>query len=405
MAGKLVVVARFDTAPEGHEARIALEEAGIQAAVADQMAVTLAFPGALGLGGVKLAVPAEDVAAAARVLSRTPAANDLVVEPPEEAWFIAMPAQLEEKLDEWEQAAGERLRVEWLESFSCHRAYALTVSDFSVPAERKRRVYFAQPHAHEPAATAGIADIIEQLLTGKNLAGEPTTLDLDRAFATTLLTFNPIGNPQGRERAPVLWWDGSQFSNDEFWCWMRGEDPDKAGRMWHRLDIWDTRDHPRHPNPIGIVYEQIDAHRYVEPNRSHLSSYFRLFFKLDSEFHYHWWLDLHQTEFVGSPHDTMVLLPLEGLASGGILEGDIAWGRRIVDAWRGAGFNPVPEPRHLGYKDEQADYLRRTWGDLHKRMNILSTEVKNNAPDLPPSRQMEAQSLAIKATIEAAFEE
>ena len=36
-------------------------------------------------------------------------------------------------------------------------------------------------------------------------------------------------------------------------------------------------------------------------------------------------------------------------------------------------------------------------------MNIISTEVKNNSPDLPPDRQMEAQALAIEATIEAAL--
>jgi len=403
MAGKPVVLARFDSPTEAHEARIALEEAGIQAILADDVVVTLAFPGALGLGGVKLLVAEGDLGAATRILSHTPAANDLAVEPPQQSWFIAMPAQLEEKLDEWRAKAGERLRVDCVEGFSCHRTYALTLSDFSVPAERKRRIYVAQPHAHEPAATAGMTDIIEQLLTGRDISGQPTTLDVERVLATMVLTFNPIGNPQGRERAPVLWWDGSQFSNEEFWCWMRGEDPDNPGKMWHRFDVWDTRDHPRHPQPIGIVYEQIDEHRYVEPNRSHLSSYFRLFFKMDAEFHYHQWLDLHQTEFVGSPHDTMVLLQLEGLATGQILQDDIAWGERIIEAWQRAGFNPVPEPRHLAYKDEQADYLRRAWGNLHKRMNIISTEVKNNSPDLPPDRQMEAQALAIEATIEAAL--
>ena len=404
MAGKPVVLARFDSPAEAHEARIVLEEAGIQAILADDVVVTLAFPGALGLGGVKLLVAEGDLGAATRILSHTPAADNLVAQSPHEGWFIAMPAQLEEKLDQWRAVGGERLRVDWVEGFSWHRTYALTLSDFSVPGERKRRIYIAQPHAHEPAATAGMADVIEQLLAGKDLFGRPTTLDPDKVFATTLLTFNPIGNPQGRERAPVLWWDGSQFSNDEFWCWMRGEDPDNPGKMWLRLDLWDTRDHPHHPRPVGIVYEQIDEHRYVEPNRSHLSSYFRLFFKMDSEFHYHHWLDLHQTEFVGSPHETMVLLPLEGLATGRILQEDIVWGKRIIETWQRAGFNPVPEPRRLGYKDKQAEYFRRAWGELHKRMNIISTEVKNNSPDLPPDRQMEAQSLAIEATIKAALE-
>ena len=404
MAGKLVVVARFNTPPEAHEARIALEEAGIAATVADETVVTLAFPGSLGLGGVKLLVAEDDAGAAARVLARTPAANDLVVEVPPDVAFVAMPDQLEEKIDHWRQAAGERLRVDWLQSFSGHRVYALTITDPRVPAERKRRLYFAQPHAHEPAATAGMADVIEELLTGKNLAGKPTSLDLDKVLATTILTFNPIGNPQGRERAPVLWWDGSRFSNDEFWCWMRGEDPDNPGKMWHRFDVWDTRDHPRHPQPVGIVYEQIDGHRYVEPNRSHLSSYFRLFFKMDGEFHYQWWLDLHQTEFVNSPYNCMALLGLEGLCTGSILAADMAWGKRLIEAWKAAGFKPRPEPVHLGYTGQQASYFRNAWGELHKRMNIVSTEVKNNAPDLPPGRQMEAQAVAVRTTIQAALE-
>ena len=72
--------------------------------------------------------------------------------------------------------------------------------------------------------------------------GNPTCLDIEEVLSKTILTFNPIGNAQGRERAPVLYWDGSKYSNDEFWCWMRGEDPDNPGHMWKRLDIWDSRE-------------------------------------------------------------------------------------------------------------------------------------------------------------------
>lgn len=312
--------------------------------------------------------------------------------------FLAKQAQLEAKIADWSEIAGPRLRVDSVVSFSRHRVYALTLTDPAVPLERKRRCYFAQPHAHEPGATAGMIDAIEQLVTGKDLAGKPTALDVEKALARTLLTFNPIGNPQGREAAPVLFWDGSKYTNDQFWCWMRGEDPDNPGKMWKRPDLWDTRVE-KHPKRIGIVYEQIDEFRYVEPNRSHLSSYFKLFFQMDKLFGYEFWLDLHQTEFVNSKYNCEILLPIKGLAEGQILADSTAWGQQIVDAWTKAGYRPVPKPIHLGYTGEQAEYFRRNWGELHKRMRIISTEVKNNAPDATPEFQLKAQAIAIEETI------
>ena len=312
--------------------------------------------------------------------------------------FLARQAQLEAKIAEWRETAGERLQVDWVTCYQGCKVYALTLTDPSAPLEGKRRHYFAQPHAHEPGTTAGMIDVIEQLVTGRDLAGEPTELDIDEALAKTVLTFNPIGNVQGRERAPVPYWDGSQYTNDEFWCWMRGEDPDRPGQMWKRLDLWDTREE-KAPDPVGIVYEQIDEHRYVEPNRSHLSSYFRLFFEMDARFGYECMLSLHQTEFVNSSHDCMILLPLAGLAEGAILETNRAWGKHIVAAWGRAGYRPKPEVAPLGYTGQQADYFRRNWGELHKRMNIITTEVKNNAPDAPPDLQLKAQSIAILESI------
>jgi hypothetical protein len=241
-------------------------------------------------------------------------------------------------------------------------------------------------------------DVIEQLLTGRDLRGRPTSLDVDHVLAETILTFNPIGNPQGREAAPVLYWDGSAYTNQEFWCWMRGDDPEKPGQPWHRFDLWDARQVAA-PDPVGIVYEQIDEFRYVEPNRSHLSSYFQLFFQMDKAYHYECWLDLHQTEFENSDRNCMVLLPLQGLASGVILAEDIAWGQAVCDAWAAAGCRPVPKPAPLSYAGVQAEYFRKNWGELHRRMNILNTEVKNNAADAPPEFQLEAQAAAILASI------
>jgi hypothetical protein len=318
--------------------------------------------------------------------------------------FVAKPGQLEKKIAEWTAQAPEILQVDAVASYSGHNVYGLTISDFSVPREEKRAHYFAQPHAHEPGATAGMIDVIEQLCTGQDLWGWPTPLDRQRILTESVLTFNPIGNPQGRAAAPVRYWDGSRHTNDEFWCWMRGEDPENPGQMWKRLDIWDDREENA-PKPVGIVYEQIDAHRYVEPNRHQSSSYFRLFRKLDARYGYDRWLDLHQTEFVNSPHTCEILLPLEGLTQGAIAATNRRWGERIVAAWYHAGFRALPQPVPLSYTGVQAAYFRRNWEALHRRMNIITTEIKNNALDAPPQFQLRAQVIAIQESIQALLEE
>ena len=310
-----------------------------------------------------------------------------------------MPAQLEAQIARWTDLAGDRLRVDKIVSYSGHNVYALTISDPRVARERKRAHYFAQPHAHEPGATAGMIAILEELATGRDLKGDPTTLDVARILAQTILTFNPIGNPQGRERATVLCWDGSRYTNRQFLIQAFGEDPDRPGELWDRLGLWDRRE-VKAADPIGIVYEQVDEDRYVEPNRSQLSSYFRLFHQLDAIYHYDRWLDLHQTEFERSPYTCEVLLPIAGLVSGRIEQEDVAWGRQITAAWRLAGFRADLQIAPLSYTGQQAEYFRQNWAKLHARMNCLSTEVKNNAADAPAEFQLQAQAIAIRVSIE-----
>src|SRR5690606_24464187 len=55
--------------------------------------------------------------------------------------FIAKQDQLEQKIEEWRLAAGGKLQVEYIESYSGHKVYALTLSDFSVPRSDKKAVY------------------------------------------------------------------------------------------------------------------------------------------------------------------------------------------------------------------------------------------------------------------------
>jgi hypothetical protein len=312
--------------------------------------------------------------------------------------FIAKQKQLESKISEWKEIAGDKLKIDFIESYSGHKTYALTLSDFSSTCQ-KRAHYFAQPHAHEPGTTAGMVDAIEQLVTGKDMLGVPAQFDIEKALAETVLTFNPIGNPQGREMAPTDFWDGSEYTNMQLWCWMRGEDPDNAGKCWKRLGIWDDRIE-KAPDPVGIVYEQINEHTYVEPNRSQESTYFKLFFKMHAKHNYHAWLDLHQTEFVNSPYNCEMLLSLPEANSGKIAAYNKEWGMLVTEAWTQAGYAPQPKPTSLTYTGEQAEYFRKNWGELHKKMRIINTEVKNNALDAPLEFQIKAQSMAIVKSIE-----
>jgi len=84
MGEELVTIARFETGMAAHEASFVLEDEGVECAIDDEIAVTLAIPGSVGLGGVKLLVREADAERAARILAKTPAAKDLVVEVDEE---------------------------------------------------------------------------------------------------------------------------------------------------------------------------------------------------------------------------------------------------------------------------------------------------------------------------------
>ncbi|WP_127579603.1 M14 family zinc carboxypeptidase [Paenibacillus koleovorans] len=313
------------------------------------------------------------------------------------AIFMSNPTQLEAKLEEWLKHSPDRIRVEYETAYSGHKVYAISLSDFAVPDEKKRKLYVAQPHAHEPATTAGMIDVIEQLVAGYDLAGRPTLLDVGKVLAGMVVTFNPIGNPGGVERSPYPYWDGTEVPNERFWCIMFGEDPDAPGQRWNRVDQFDTKE-LQAPDPIGIAYEQLDAYTYVEPNRTQLSSYSKLFRRMDAEYRYDYWLDLHQTEFVNSATQCQILLPTVGLQTDEIRIQCEAWANHISEVWREAGFVVRP-PAPLGYTGTQAEYFRRNWGDIHRRMCKMTVEVKNNSACTPPERQMEAEALAVVATI------
>jgi hypothetical protein len=313
--------------------------------------------------------------------------------------FPCRQAELEQKITEWQALAPNLIRIDYVESYSGHKVYGVTITDDTVPDSSKRAHYFAQPHAHEPGTSAGMIDVIEQLITGKDLQGNPSAIDREAALSKLILSFNPIGNPQGREKAPVDCWDGSYCDNERFWCWMRGEDPDNPGKMWKRLNVWDPRDYNT-PDPIGIVYEQIGEFRYAEPNRTLESSYFKLFHKLDAQYHYEAWFDLHQCEHFGKPEQNCsILLAGKAYCNPEKEPENVAWALDVIAAWQKAGLTPDPKPIPLSYTGEQLEYFKKNWSPLHARMNILNTEVKNNSPEMTPQIQLKAQAIAIEISI------
>lgn len=261
----------------------------------------------------------------------------------------------------------------------------------------KQAHVFHQAHAHEPAATAGMVDFLSQLLDGQHLDGRAGELDRERILHGTVLTFIPDGNPDGRARAPVDFWDGSHCNNEEFLKIAFGRTPD--GQRCQRLGRWSLSD--RRPARIGIVYEQISDDQFVESNRDTASTFFRLLRRSIERHPPAQSLGLHQTEFEGSEHNAMVLLPfLQDELPDPIRGYNLRWAAAIIDAWRAAGANPMPQPRPLGYGEDQIQYFRRCWSDLYRSAACLTTEVQNNSPRTPVPQQIELCAVAIRTGIE-----
>lgn len=324
----------------------------------------------------------------------------------EPAW-ISHPDEVDERVEEWSESHPDILLAESKQQFAGRPVWALTVTDRSVDDAGKRKMMVTKPHAHEPAPIAGQMNVISQLLTGETFDGRPSEFDNERVLRECLLVFMPDANPDGTARAPVEAWDGSGYTNEEFWAWMRGPDPE-TGEMWKRVDIFDEREEENLPERIGIVYEQIDEHRWVEPNRHHASSFFQWIFEmLDRHEDWDQLLNLHQTEFVNSPHNAMVILPcLYDELDPALQRYCMGWAEDIVAAWGDVeGASPMQEIKPLGYTGQQRQYFVERWGDLYGRFAILTSEIQNNSLRTPPALQQRLNEVAIRASIERLLEQ
>lgn len=314
--------------------------------------------------------------------------------------WVSHPDEVDALVAQWQQAYPDLLTVESRPQYTGRPVWALTVTDPALPAEGKRKALFFKPHAHEPAPIAGQLNVLAQLLSGQTLDGRPTALDRERILAETLLCFMPDANPAGTAAAPVEAWDGSQYTNEEFWAWMRGIDPE-TGKMWKRVDLWDDTVEDPLPLRYGIVYEQISEHEYVEPNRHRRSSLMQWLHTLRERHTWDRMLDLHQTEFDGLNDNSMVILPClftEQPPERQAIEQ--RWAERLVAAWGEVeGGRPMSKIEPLNYTGEQRQYFVQTFGPIYMTANLLTSEIQNNSLRTPPPLQQRLNEVAIEVTI------
>lgn len=313
--------------------------------------------------------------------------------------WLARPYQTEPQILRWQSEYPHLVELDTVTQHAGLKAYAITITDKSTPSDNKGKLIFSVPHAHEPAGTVACMDFINQLLTGQHLDGSFSDIREQNAILEKcVLSFIPDANPDGRSRAPVDYWDGTRYTNEEFWTFMRGRDP-QTKKMWKRMGRWSIREET--PETIGIVYEQVSAHEYVEPNRDFGSAYFRLIKRIFEKYGCGRWLDLHQTEFENSRYNAMVILPIvQNELPEHIQKANMSWADEIVKRWKEAGAEPMPESKPLGYTGEQAEYFRKTWREFMPMIPEITTEVQNNNTRTPPPMQAELQEVAIKASVD-----
>jgi hypothetical protein len=319
--------------------------------------------------------------------------------------WVSDPDAVASLVRQWAGEHPDLLEVESRTQWSDRDVWALTVTDRAMPPAGKRHVLCFKPHAHEPAPLAAQMNVLCQLLTGRTLGGRPSDLARDRWLAEVVICFLPDANPAGTAAAPVAAWDGSQYTNEEFGAWMRGVDP-RTGGMWKRVDLWDdTREDPL-PLRYGIVYEQISAHEYVEPNRQPRSSLMQWLTELRTRHSWDRMLDLHQTEFVGSMHNAMAILPtLYEEQSTTLQETECGWAEAVLAAWGEVpGGRPIPRFEPLNYTGEERQYFVNTFGPIYADTAVLMSEVQNNSLLTPPPVQQRLCETAIAATVNHALD-
>ncbi|HGJ67665.1 TPA: hypothetical protein ENS27_20080 [bacterium] len=317
-------------------------------------------------------------------------------------WF-AKPYQVEKQINHWLEKHHDLMDIDYVTQYVGLKAYSITITNKNTPSQDKEKMILTVPHAHEPAGTVACMNVINQLLTGYNFDGTKSDIpNRSSILDKCVLSFIPDANPDGRSRAPVDYWDGTKYTNDEFWTFMRGRDP-QTKKMWKRMGKWSIRN--EFPETIGIVYEQLNDHEYVEPNRDFESAYFHLVRRVWNKYGYGRWLDIHQTEFENSQYNAMIILPIvQNELPDNIQKVNMQWADEIVKQWQVIGGNPIPESKPLGYTGEQGEYFRKTWREFMPMIPEITTEIQNNNIRTHPNMQARLQEVAIKTSVSLIIE-
>jgi len=315
-------------------------------------------------------------------------------------FYHVTPDEMDRLVEELRASDPPVLGIDTFQQYTGRNVYALTLTDPSGDPAGRRRLFVSRPHAHEPAGTAACAELVKSLVGYENYA-EQNTDWRKWVLENFVVTFVPDANPGGSQRAPVKFWDGSKIPNEQFFLWMFGESGETPGERFPRVAAWNMRE-VTPPALLGIAYEQIDEHTYVEPNRDYRSTFFHSFFELDEVYHYHIWLDLHQTEFINSDRNTQVNLPTcYDELSEEMQERHRSMGEAIHARWRREGGQPGDRPV-VSYRHDktQHDFLAEVWLPISERMIHNVTEVQNNNPRTPIPLQVHLQLVAVLETMD-----
>jgi hypothetical protein len=308
--------------------------------------------------------------------------------------WVSHPQEWQPLFRHWHERRPERTALHVWEQFGGQQVVGLTIGT-DVPSPSFRLIVTVA-HAHEPAPTAAIVNVVSQLLTDCYLDGSPATLPMEQVLENSLLTFLPDTNSQGRARSPHRYWDGTLCDNEIFWKVAFGVASNNE--RFGRYPEWSFAEH--RPKQIGIVYEQLDDDLYVESNTSRRSTHSQAIDALFERYGYTHMLDMHQHEW----HECALLPAHFDDLSPSDQQMLNAWGNALIEAWKEQGATPCPEP-YIPYKGQpRQQFFRDFWAERCPGMLELATEVRNNrlhptSEPTPIAYQFRMATTALETTL------
>jgi len=323
--------------------------------------------------------------------------------------WVCRPGVVEVLLRMWHRDSPDLVTLDFEATYTGHMLGAATVTGPG-DASGRGKLLSVVPHAHEPAGTAASVEFLSQLISGRSLAGDCGTVPRERLLEEAVLTVIPAGNPWGLSRAPISAWDGKRYTNAEFWKIMKGVAADGFSELPWRPQFDDSDAPASH---VGIVYEQIGAASFGEPNRCKACSLWTLIDRLSDVHQYRQFLNLHQGMEAWTDHDTWLEFPTDEWLPDGAWRYSQDWSEHVLDAFEAVGGNPKRETGHyVEYRnaaDGWSEDGRRVpwlidWLTLKSGTSELTVEVQNNNHRTPPAKQRLLAYAALVASAEYVIE-